>query len=200
MRKYRYFWGMMKSQEQWLNKMAKEGWRLIQTGKLSYDFEPCEPGAYVYRLEFVAQKSWNESKKYQIFLEEMGYKVWTKNINLNWSMGKIRWRPYGEGAGQISTNPGSYNKELLIVEKEDDGQPFELHTANADKAKYYGYMRNVWLGEAGTFLLLSVVFGILAKNTVVGSICLILAVVMAVVVLIFQKQIKKYNDDSKIEE
>ncbi|WP_018750576.1 hypothetical protein [Paenibacillus sanguinis] len=31
--------------------------------------------------------------------------------------GKLRWRPYGKGWGQIATSPGTFNKELLILEK-----------------------------------------------------------------------------------
>ena len=40
-----------------------------------------------------------------------------KNINLNHSIGKVRWRPFAGKYGQIATSPGNFNKELLIVEK-----------------------------------------------------------------------------------
>ena len=49
-------------------------------------------------------------------LEEKGYKVFYKNINLNYSIGKVRWRPFAGKYGRIATSPGNFDKELLIVE------------------------------------------------------------------------------------
>ena len=39
---------MLRAQAKWLNKMARRGWRLADTGKLDYSFVPCEPGEYQY--------------------------------------------------------------------------------------------------------------------------------------------------------
>lgn len=36
-------------------------------------------------------------------------------------------------------------RELLIVEKENDGKPFDLHTSYEDRANYYSNLRNPWL-------------------------------------------------------
>lgn len=36
---YRFYGGLMGFQERWLNRMAAKGWRLIRTGKMSYEFE-----------------------------------------------------------------------------------------------------------------------------------------------------------------
>ena len=38
---------MLRAQAKWLNKMARLGWRLADTGKLDYSFVPCEPGARI---------------------------------------------------------------------------------------------------------------------------------------------------------
>lgn len=65
---YRYFGGLLSSQERWLNQMAAEGWRLAGTGKLSYEFESCAPGEYEYRVEFVGQMAYGKSKDYKAFL------------------------------------------------------------------------------------------------------------------------------------
>ncbi len=35
---YRYYGGLLVSQANWLNKMAKKGYRLIRTGKILYEF------------------------------------------------------------------------------------------------------------------------------------------------------------------
>lgn len=148
---YRYFAGFITAQQNWLNRMAEKGWRLIKTGKMSYEFGPCTPGEVEYRVEFVGQMSWGKSKDYAAFLKGLGYEVFYKNINLNWSVGKVSWRPYGEKLGQVATTPGSYNHELLIVAKKRDGQPFELHTTYADRVYYWKVMRNACL-SAGLLL------------------------------------------------
>lgn len=80
----------------------------------------------------------------------MGYHVLTKSVIANISMGKVRIRPWGEGMGNIATNPGAFIKELLIVEKKSDGQPFALQTTPEDRAAYYGIQRKMW----GTLALL----------------------------------------------
>lgn len=117
--------------------MADRGFRLARTEKLLYEFEPCEPGRYRYCVEFVGHKSREGADEYARFLEGCGYRVWFKNINLNWNVGKAEARPWAEPGGRLASNATTYNRELLIVEKENDGKPFQLHTAYEDMARYY---------------------------------------------------------------
>lgn len=138
---YRYYGGLMGFQERWLNRMAAKGWRLIRTGKISYEFEECKPNQYLYCVEFIGQKSKENAADYRDFLEDLGYHVFFKNINLNYSVGKTVWRPWAEKGARIATNSTTFNRELLIVEKENDGNPFELHTTLEDKQKYYKTLR-----------------------------------------------------------
>ena len=98
-KRYRFYGGMLSAQEKWLNKMAAKGQRLIRTKKLLYEFEACHPGQYQYRIEFVGHKSKTNAADYRAFLEEMGYKVFDKNINLNYSVGKARFRPWADQGG-----------------------------------------------------------------------------------------------------
>ena len=86
---YRFFGGLLTVQKNWLNKMAEKGYRLIRTGKLLYEFEKCKPGQVQYCVEFIGQKSKANAEDYHDFLEEMGYSVFYKNINLNYSVGKF---------------------------------------------------------------------------------------------------------------
>ena len=130
----KYFGGFMTAQEKWLNKMAANGRRLTGTTSITFDFDDCKPSEYEYRVEFAAHKSFGELEKYRVFLEECGYKVFYKNMNLNFSFLKFRLRIGGSRKGMFAANPGNYNKELMIVEKKADGKPFELHTDFADKA------------------------------------------------------------------
>lgn len=198
---YRFFGGFIDTQEKWLNKMVSEGYRLVSTGKITYEFEQCKPNEYQYAVEFIAQHGLKSAQNYRSFLEELGYKIFYKNINFNFSFGKVKWRPYGSGTGQISTNPGTYSKELFIIEKRADGKPFELHTTNSDKSNYYKPLRNAWLTITTLFLVLSIWQFITAraytKEVIVFA---ILGVLCLVPTIKYQKKITFYYTQSNLVE
>lgn len=135
-KRYRYFWTLLAAQSHWLNRMADRGLRLSRTEKLLYEFQPCAPGQYRYCVEFVAHLSREKAEDYARFLEDCGYRTWFKNANLNWNVGKVVGRPWAEPGGRLASNATTYNRELLIVEKENDGKPFRLHTALEDQIRY----------------------------------------------------------------
>ena len=135
-KRYRYFWTLLAAQSRWLNKMADRGLRLSRTEKLLYEFQPCAPGQYRYCVEFVAHLSREKAEDYACFLEDCGYRTWFKNANLDWNVGKVVGRPWAEPGGRLASNATTYNRELLIVEKENDGKPFRLHTALEDQIRY----------------------------------------------------------------
>jgi len=122
----------------------------------------------------------------------LGYKVFYKNINLNYSVGKVRYRPWAEKGGRIATNGTTFNRELLIVEKESDGKPFELHTSFEDRTSYYSSLRNPWLCT----LLLFGAMGIVNRSIILG----ILALAALIPVTLYQVQIMKVKQDAKIKE
>ena len=68
------FWAWdFEKEEKWLNEFAKKGYALTDVGFCRYDFEPCDPGAYEYRLEFLEHfPSHKESADYIRFMEETG--------------------------------------------------------------------------------------------------------------------------------
>ena len=135
-KRYRYFWTLLAAQSHWLNKMADRGLRLSRTEKLLYEFQPCAPGQYRYCVEFVAHLSREKAEDYARFLEDCGYRTWFKNANLDWNVGKVVGRPWAEPGGRLASNATTYNRELLIVEKENDGKPFRFHTALEDQIRY----------------------------------------------------------------
>ena len=189
---YRFFGGLLKAQENWLNRMSEKGFRLIRAGKLLYEFEHCKPNQVKYCVEYIGQKSKDSAEDYHDFLEDMGYRVFYKNLNLNVSIGKLRWRPWAEKGGRISTNATTFNRELLIVEKENDGKPFDLHTSCEDKAGYYGNLRNQWL-----FLLLALaIFAVAGRSVVLG----VIASALLLPVLVYQAQAAKAKRESRIKE
>lgn len=191
-RRYRYYGGLLTSQEKWLNKMAMKGFRLKRVGKFLYEFEECSLGQYEYRIEFVGQKNLTDSLSYRSFLEDIGYSVFYKNINLNYSIGKIRYRPWAEKGARISTNATTFNRELLIVEKERDHKPFNLHTSYEDQIVYYGSLRNPWLFVFLPLLLSAII------NT--SYICGLLAILPLLPIIMYQAQIYTLKKKIKIKE
>lgn len=166
---YRFFWGFLKKQENWLNEMADNGCRLVRTGRAWYEFEDCEPGKYRYAVEFVGEKSKQNAKEYASFLEDCGYRVLFKNLNLDYSVGKIVFRPWAKKGGKIATTGGSYNKELLLVEKENDGKPFELHTTDDDIREYKKTIRKPWIFSVVTILFVILIsFGSIFLTKTLG--------------------------------
>ena len=165
---YRFFGGLLNTQEKWLNKMSEKGYRLVRTGKLLYEFEKCKPDEVTYCVEFIGEKSKESSIDYANFLEDMGYKVFFKNINLNYSVG------------------------ILIVEKANDGKPFELHTSYDDKEKYYRNLRNPWL-----FLLLMFALFAVTKQSIIFGIFALVSVIPG---SIYQIQIMKIRKEAKTQE
>ena len=142
---YRYYGGLMGLQQKCLNKMAGKGYRLVRTAAAMYEFEPCTPGQqYQYCVEFVGEKSKQSADDYVRFLEDCGYRVFYKNINLDYTMGKVRFRPWAGRGGKTAVHADASNGELLIVEKVRDGKPFERHTAYEDKQKNCRNRRKVW--------------------------------------------------------
>lgn len=189
---YRFFGGLLTAQANWLNKMSEKGYRLIRTGKMLYEFEECKPNQVKYCVEFIGQKSKDNAKDYHDFLEDMGYKVFYKSINLNYSIGKVRWRPWAEKGGRIATNATTFNRELLIVEKANDGKPFELHTSYEDKEIYYSNLRNPWL----LMVLMFAIFTVANCSIVLGMLTLILLIP----VLVYQAEIMKNRHEAKTKE
>ena len=141
-----------------------------------------------------------ESKKYLSFLKDMGYDVLYKNGNLNWSAGKIRWRPFGKGMGQFTTNPGTFNRELLIVGKKTDGKPFELHSTNEDRAEYLSVLRNAWLSASLLFLVLAAVRYRSESMTAAVMILCILGILTLLPVFPYQKKIHHFKQAGEIQE
>ena len=189
---YRFFGGLLTAQEDWLNKMAKNGYRLVRTERLLYEFEECRPRQVTYRVEFIGEKSSPRANEYHDFLEDMGYKVFYKNINLNASIGKVRWRPWAEKGGRIATNATTFGRELLIVEKEDDGTPFELHTSYEDQEKYYSHLRAPWL----LILLMFALSAVFMHSILFGA----LALAALCPVVLYQTRVMKIRREARTKE
>lgn len=186
---HRFFAGAMKSQARWLNKMSERGYRLVNTGKTSYEFEECEPGEYEYCVEYVGDKSKENADSYKDFLEEIGYKVWYKNINLNYSTGKVAYNPFAEKGGRVISSETTLNRELFIIERTKDTKPFELHTSLEDKLKYYRRLRNGWIYIFGLFTVLFLQNRTIALG-VIAAILFVPLIIFGIIIMKIRKEMK----------
>lgn len=92
----------------------------------------------------------------------------------------------------MTTSQTTYNRELLIVEKENDGKPFELHTSWEDRVEYYRSIRNPWLTLFVMLALFAVFYGS-------WQFCL-WALLIAVPVLFYQYQMIQAKKESELRE
>jgi hypothetical protein len=201
---FKCFFDFLDGQEKWLNSMTERGYRLKKCGIITYVFDECEPNEYCYAVEFVGDQSYAKAKKYCKYLESMGFRTFTKNNNLNFSYGKVRWRPYGKGLGQIATSPGGFNKELLILEKKKDGTPFELHTDVHDKLNAYQSIRRVYSWVVLSIIALGVITFLPNASSAMTLIWILRAAILIFGVLYFipfvkySRFVRHLRQDSKI--
>ena len=170
--------------------MSSKGYKLVAVDKLSYTFEEATPNEYIYDVEFIAHKSNKDAIEYTEKLKKKGYNVFFKNINISCSVFKSRYRFYGKGAGKIVTNPGSFNKKLLIISKQNDGILFDSLSKNEDVLAYYRTLRDAWILYPLAGIILSII-GFVENNTIMGVICAIATFFMTIVVLNYQYQINE---------
>lgn len=201
---FRYFFDFLDGQETWLNSMAERGYRLKKCGKITYTFDECKPNEYEYAVEFVGDKAYSKIKDYRGYLESMGFRAFTKNINLNFSYGKVRWRPYARGMGQIATSPGGYNKEILILEKKRDEKPFELHTDVHDKLNTYKTVRRTYawdvlmmLGLGAMTFIPNVSSMSVAMTWVLRAVILIISILFVIPTVKYSSLVKQLKEESK---
>jgi hypothetical protein len=202
---FRYFFDFLDGQEKWLNSMAEQGYRLKKCGRMTYTFDECKSNEYEYAVEFVGDKAYSKAKDYRRYLESMGFRTFTKSINLNFSCGKVRWRPYAKGMGQIATSPGGFNKELLILEKVRDGKPFELHSDVRDKLDTYKTVRRTYswavllmLGLAAMTFIPDVSSMSITMTWVLRAIILFLSILFVIPTIKYSLLVSRLKAESKI--
>ncbi|WP_312097599.1 DUF2812 domain-containing protein [Niallia sp.] len=60
----------IEKEETWLNNMCKNGYALHDIANGYYSFEPCKPGEYIYRIEFLHQEVFQREKEFYLELME----------------------------------------------------------------------------------------------------------------------------------
>jgi hypothetical protein len=133
-KKFRIFLNPIEGQEKWLNEKAAEGFRLSRVGRFFYEFEKCNPNQYKYAVDYIGNNSNAQRKEYESFLDEMGINYFEKPLNIGqFSIGKVKCRPYANKGGKVATSWGMINRELLILEKEYNGKTFKIYSNVEDK-------------------------------------------------------------------
>lgn len=59
-------------EEKWINGMAAEGWALWHTNGVIYRFKKCEPGEFIYQIDFDEERSRKEVEDYVVFRSQCG--------------------------------------------------------------------------------------------------------------------------------
>lgn len=177
---FRLYSTLIGKQEVFLNKMADEGWRLVKTSWFSYEFEPCKPKEYEYRVIFVSEKFYYKDKDCRTFFEDLGYDVLIKSINLNLSKRKTK---------------SIYNNDIVILGKKRDGEQFYILNFNNSMVNYYSLVLSIYISLivfVGLFLFTSFLSGFANSLffIIVGLICLVLILL----IIKYAKKIKYYKD------
>lgn len=195
-KRYRFFMDPIVRQEKWLNEMASMGFRLVSVSNWSYSFEKCTPNEYTYKIDIVADKSVRETDEYIEFLQGLGLEVIKKNINYRkLSFGQARMRFYGKKGISFGTAPGNINKELLILEKKNDGLELKTYSSVSERISFYEKVQRSYLTADVLFAILLAMgimrflgydFGIFRMfgNEIVNSVVLILVSVLVMILTV----------------
>lgn len=62
------------AETEWLNKMAEKGWAMKRFFAGFYTFEKCEPGKYIYQVDF-GDKLYSVSDEYREFMQDAGVEI-----------------------------------------------------------------------------------------------------------------------------
>ena len=111
-----HFWtiGQYREEEKWLNKKAQEGLALVSAFAVRYEFEPCTPGEYTYKIVFTDHMPGTEGRKdFEEFLSENGIE----------EVGRFhRWAYY---------------------RKKNDGTPFEMFNTTSEELAHANKIKNL---------------------------------------------------------
>ena len=109
---WKWFWVWdFEKEEEWLNEMAREGLALVGYGWCRYEFEPCEPGEYIVRLQMLEKKRRSpESEEYLAFLEETG----AEHVG-SWMDWVYLRRKASEGEFELFSDHASRIRQLGVI-------------------------------------------------------------------------------------
>jgi hypothetical protein len=121
------FYMNYEKEEAWLNSMAEKGFAFTNYFLWRYTFTDCEPGEYIYRLEYLKEApSHPESQKYLSFMAE-------------------------NGVEHIS----SWNRWVYFRKRAKEGS-FDIYSGIDSRITHYKRIGNLWLALIFIEIILSV--------------------------------------------
>jgi hypothetical protein len=121
---FKYFFDFMGSQKRWLNQLSHEGYHLVKVSSFGYTFEECERDAYSYEIIYRGFQRREFSEPYMDQLLDSGYNVFIKGLNRNLSSEILKDKQNKGRLYNPKFSPRNGFKEVLIIEKRNDGKPF----------------------------------------------------------------------------
>lgn len=199
--KPQYLLRPLAGREAWLNRMSESGYRLKKVSLLHrYSFEPCRPGEYQYRVEFVADQSGRRLKDYQSYLSGLGIHSIPVSANLgklSFGSAKLRW--FGGNRFSLATSPGNINSEFLILEKQNDGKPFEIFSDSKGLLEYLKKCRGAGLSLVALFAFLAVLNGF-KGSAATAIVCTVLCLPTLIFTIIWSRKIHAVKQEHQIHE
>ena len=89
------------SETEWLNQMVEKGWAMKRFFAGFYQFERCEPGQYIYQVDF-GSRLYHVSDDYREFMEDAGVEI----VQL-WGYWVILRKPAADGPFELYTDVDS---------------------------------------------------------------------------------------------
>ena len=89
------------AETKWLNEMAEQGWAMKRFFAGFYSFEKCEPGQYVYQVDF-GNRFFSVNEEYRDFMQDTGV-----DIVQTWGFWIILRKQAGEGTFELYTDVDS---------------------------------------------------------------------------------------------
>jgi len=134
--------------------MAEKGYRLVEVSTFGYRFERCLKSEYIYEVIYRGYRRKEVSIPYINRLLDSGYNVFIKGLNRTMSSEKLKLK---HGLGEVYNpkfSPRDGYKDVLIIEKKNDGKTFEWISPKDNNLRDLKYMRAIALGLTILFIVL----------------------------------------------
>ena len=151
---FKYFFNFLGPQKKWLNEMAEKGYRLVEVSTFGYRFERCLKSEYIYEVIYRGYRRKEISIPYINRLLDSGYNVFIKGLNRTMSSEKLKLK---HSLGEVYNpkfSPRDGYKDVLIIEKKNDGKTFEWISPKDNNLRVLKYMRAIALGLTILFIVL----------------------------------------------
>lgn len=143
---FKYFFNFLGPQKKWLNEMAGKGWRLVEVSTFGYRFERCLKSEYIYEVVYSGYRRKEISIPYLNRLLDSGYNVFIKGLNRTMSSEKLKLKHSLGKVYNPKFSPRDGYKDVLIIEKKNDGKSFEVISVRDNNLRDLKFMRAIALG------------------------------------------------------